>query len=80
MTGPAVTGERALRGLVRAAPGLTMLAGGQTGVDTYAALAAAEAHPGPHPGQMFDHVYAEEPARVSSQRRAASAVEQEGTS
>lgn len=43
MTGPAVSDERALRGLVRAAPGLTVLTGGQTGVDTYAALAALHA-------------------------------------
>jgi hypothetical protein len=35
--------EQALRGLVRAAPGLTVLTGGQTGVDTYAALAALQA-------------------------------------
>ena len=35
--------EQALRGLVRAAPGLTVVTGGQTGVDTYAALAALQA-------------------------------------
>lgn len=40
MTGPAVSGERALRVLVRANAGLSVLTGGQTGVDTYAALAA----------------------------------------
>jgi hypothetical protein len=40
VTGPAVTGEQALRGLVRATAGLTVLTGGQTGVDTYAAVAA----------------------------------------
>ena len=34
------------------------------------ALAAAEAHPGPHPAQIFDHVYGEEPARLAAQRRA----------
>jgi hypothetical protein len=39
----AKAGEQALRGLVRAAPGLTVLTGGQTGVDTYAALAALQA-------------------------------------
>jgi pyruvate dehydrogenase E1 component alpha subunit len=33
-----------------------------------AALAAAEAHPGPLATQIFDHVYAEEPARVARQR------------
>jgi hypothetical protein len=39
----AAAGEQALRGLVRAAPGLTVLTGGQTGVDTYAAVAALKA-------------------------------------
>jgi hypothetical protein len=38
-----VSGERALRGLVRTAAGLTVLTGGQTGVDTYAAAAALHA-------------------------------------
>ena len=33
-------------------------------------LAAAEAHGGPRAAQIFDHVYAQEPARVSEQRRA----------
>ena len=33
-------------------------------------LAAAEAYGGPRAAQIFDHVYAEEPARVSEQRRA----------
>jgi Circularly permutated YpsA SLOG family len=42
-TGAAAAGERALRGLVRAAAGLTVLTGGQTGVDTYAALAGSRA-------------------------------------
>lgn len=35
--------EQTLRRLVRSAPGLTVLTGGQTGVDTYAALAALQA-------------------------------------
>jgi pyruvate dehydrogenase E1 component alpha subunit len=35
-----------------------------------AALVAAEAHVGPHAEQIFDHVYAEEPARVRDQRPA----------
>jgi pyruvate dehydrogenase E1 component alpha subunit len=35
-----------------------------------AALAAAEAHPGPRADQIFDHVYAQEPPRLSAQRRA----------
>jgi predicted Rossmann fold nucleotide-binding protein DprA/Smf involved in DNA uptake len=39
----AKAGEQALRGLVRAAPGLTVVTGGQTGVDTYAALAGLQA-------------------------------------
>jgi hypothetical protein len=39
----AKAGEQALRGLVRAAAGLTVLTGGQTGIDTYAALAALQA-------------------------------------
>lgn len=43
VTGEAAAGERALRGLVRAAAGLTVLTGGQTGVDTYAALAGSRA-------------------------------------
>lgn len=43
MTSQAITGERALRGIVRAAAGLTVLTGGQTGVDTYAAIAALDA-------------------------------------
>jgi hypothetical protein len=37
------SGERELHALIRAAPGLTVLTGGQTGVDTYAALAALRA-------------------------------------
>lgn len=36
-------GEAELRHLVRSAPGLTVLTGGQTGVDTYAAKAALRA-------------------------------------
>jgi hypothetical protein len=43
VTAAAKSGEQALRGLVRAAPGLTVLTGGQTGVDTYAAVAALQA-------------------------------------
>ena len=41
--GEAKAGEEALRGLVRAAAGLTVLTGGQTGVDTHASLAALQA-------------------------------------
>jgi pyruvate dehydrogenase E1 component alpha subunit len=43
-----------------------------------AALAAAQAQAGPRPAQIFDHVYAEEPARVLSQRRELNA-EEDGT-
>ena len=43
LTSAAKAAEQAPRGLVRAAPGLTVLTGGQTGVDTYAALAALQA-------------------------------------
>jgi hypothetical protein len=43
LTAAAKAGEQGLRGLVRAAPGLTVLTGGQTGVDTYAAVAALQA-------------------------------------
>jgi pyruvate dehydrogenase E1 component alpha subunit len=45
-----------------------------------AALAAAEAHRGPRPAQIFDHAYAEEPARVSAQRRSVGADQREGSS
>jgi len=43
LTAAVEVGEQSLRGLVRAAPGLTVLTGGQTGVDTYAAVAALHA-------------------------------------
>jgi hypothetical protein len=43
VSGAATAGEQALRRQVRAAAGLTVLTGGQTGVDTYAALAALQA-------------------------------------
>lgn len=46
--GAAPTEEAQLRRLVREAPGLTVLTGGQTGVDTYAALAALRAGLGVH--------------------------------
>src|ERR1700684_3072245 len=41
--GRADPGERLLRQAVREQPGLTVLTGGQTGVDSYAARAALEA-------------------------------------
>ena len=43
LTAAAQAGEQVLHGLVRTAPGLTVLTGGQTGVDTYAAVAALQA-------------------------------------
>ncbi len=44
MTGEVgVTGEQELRAQIRAAPGLAVLTGGQTGVDTFAAQAAIRA-------------------------------------
>jgi hypothetical protein len=43
LTAAATAGEQALHGLVRTAPGLTVLTGGQTGIDTYAAVAALQA-------------------------------------
>jgi hypothetical protein len=43
VTAAATAAEQALRGLVRASAGLTVLTGGQAGVDTYAALAALHA-------------------------------------
>jgi len=43
LTAAVKAGERALRGQVRATSGLTVLTGGQTGVDTYAAVAALQA-------------------------------------
>jgi hypothetical protein len=58
VTGPAVSGERALRALVRAAAGLTVLTGGQTGVDTYAALAALQS--GLAVQLVFPHGYRQE--------------------
>jgi hypothetical protein len=41
--GAAAAVERRLRDVVRSGPGLSVLTGGQTGVDTYAALAALRA-------------------------------------
>ncbi len=68
MTGAAdVTGERELRALVRAAPGLTVLTGGQTGVDTYAALAALRAGLPVH--LVYPHGYRQEDGALSPARR-----------
>lgn len=70
----ALADEQALRKLVRAQPGLTVLTGGQTGVDTYAALAALRAGLAVH--LVFPRGYRQEdgiltPAR---KRRLAGAV------
>lgn len=67
MTSAAITGERALRGLVRAATGLTVLTGGQTGVDTYAAVAGL--HAGLVVHLVFPHGYRQEDGPLSDARR-----------
>jgi hypothetical protein len=66
LTGPAVSGEPALRGLVRAGAGLTVLTGGQTGVDTYAALAALHAGLAVH--LVFPHGYRQEDGPLTAGR------------
>jgi hypothetical protein len=63
----AQAGEPALRGLVRAAPGLTVLTGGQTGVDTYAALAALQAGLTVH--LVFPAAYRQEDGPMTPGRR-----------
>jgi hypothetical protein len=63
----AKTGEQALRGLVRAAPGLTVLTGGQTGVDTYAAVAAL--HAGLTVQLVFPAGYRQEDGPLTPARR-----------
>ena len=74
LTAAAKAGEQALRGLVRAAPGLTVLTGGQTGVDTYAALAALRAGLTVH--LVFPAGYRQEdgPLTPSRRRRIAGAL------
>ena len=68
MTGAAdVTRERELRALVRTGPGLTVLTGGQTGVDTYAALAALRAGLPVH--LVYPHGYRQEDGTLSPARR-----------
>lgn len=44
------------------------------------AVAAAERHPRPTPGQLFDHVYARPPARLRRQREDLAAPVNEGVS
>jgi hypothetical protein len=67
LTGQAASGERALRGLVRAGSGLTVLTGGQTGVDTYAALAALHAGLAVH--LVFPRGYRQEDGPLTPARR-----------
>jgi hypothetical protein len=59
--------ERHLRQVVRSEPGLTVLTGGQTGVDTYAALAAARAGLLVH--LVFPAGYRQEDGRLTAVRR-----------
>jgi hypothetical protein len=66
-TAAAKVGEQALRGLVRAAPGLTVLTGGQTGVDTYAAVAALQAGLTVH--LVFPSGYRQEDGTLTPARR-----------
>lgn len=63
----ATAGEQALRGLVRTAAGLTVLTGGQTGVDTYAALAALRADLTVH--LVFPAGYRQEDGPLTPARR-----------
>lgn len=67
MTRPAGSDEQALGGLVRAAPGLTVLTGGQTGVDTYAAVAALHVGLGVH--LVFPRGYRQEDGPLTAVRR-----------
>lgn len=59
--------ERNLRVLLRSEPGLTVLAGGQTGVDTYAALAALRAGLAVH--LVFPKGYRQEDGPLTTRRR-----------
>ena len=69
MTGAAeTTGEEQLRALIRASPGLTVLTGGQTGVDTYAALAALRAGLSVH--LVYPRGYRQEDGALTPARRA----------
>jgi hypothetical protein len=59
--------EAGLRQAVRAAPGLTILTGGQTGVDSYAALAALRA--GLSVDLVFPAGYRQEDGNLTAARR-----------
>ena len=59
--------ERDLRALVRSEPGLTVLTGGQTGVDTYAALAALRSGLRAH--LVFPRGYRQEDGPITTDRR-----------
>jgi hypothetical protein len=59
--------ERHLRALVRSEPGLIVLTGGQTGVDTYAAVAALQAGLPVH--QVFPAGYRQEDGELTAARR-----------
>jgi Circularly permutated YpsA SLOG family len=59
--------ERRLRGAVRTGPGLSVLTGGQTGVDTYAALAALRAGLQVH--LIFPAGYRQEDGPLTAARR-----------
>lgn len=65
--GIGATGEGRLRELVRAGPGLNVLTGGQTGVDTYAALAALRAGLTVH--VVFPLAYRQEDGDLTAARR-----------
>ena len=65
--GRADPGERLLRQAVREQPGLTVLTGGQTGVDSYAARAALEAGLAVH--LVFPEGYRQEDGPLTATRR-----------
>jgi hypothetical protein len=67
LTSAAKAAEQALGGLVRAAAGLTVLTGGQTGVDTYAAVAAL--HAGLPVHLVFPAGYRQEDGPLTPARR-----------
>jgi hypothetical protein len=66
-TGGRAAAERTLRALVRSEPGLTVVTGGQTGVDTYAAVAALRAGLAVH--LVFPKGYRQEDGPLTAIRR-----------